>query len=195
MVFLPHCLLLSLLQEYFWKPDAFGSAEVKVFGTPDQLKITTKYKIKEEGVAVDTEVNQKLYDALKVNFSSGLTYDKFINAYDGKELGVLQASKISPAISADIKTNSFWSVLGAMLVVGLYLIVSFRKFGYSIGAIAAILHDVIFVLGIYSWCYKFMPFHMEMDQHFIAAILTVIGYSIEFENFWMVIEKEILIKL
>ena len=159
------------------KADVFGSAEAKVFGTPDQLKITTKYKIKEEGVNIDTEVNQKLYNALKVNFSPGLTYEKFINAYDGKEIGVLQASKISPAISADIKTNSFWSVLGAMLVVGLYLVISFRKYGYSLGALAAVFHDVIFVLGVYSWCYKFMPFHMEMDQHFIAAILTVIGYS------------------
>jgi len=64
-----------------------------------------------------------------------------------------------------------------MLVVALYLVVSFRKIGYSLGALAAVAHDVIFVLGIYSLCYKFMPFHMEMDQHFIAAILTVIGYS------------------
>lgn len=155
----------------------FGSAEAKVFGTDDQLKITTKYKIKEEGVNIDTEVNQKLYDALKGHFAPSMTYEKFINSYDGKELGVLQASKISPAISADIKTNSFWAVLGAMLVVGLYLVVSFRKLGYSLGALAAVAHDVIFVLGIYSLCYKFMPFHMEMDQHFIAAILTVIGYS------------------
>ncbi|SFA87584.1 SecD/SecF fusion protein [Flavobacterium swingsii] len=155
----------------------FGSAEAKIFGTDDQLKITTKYKIKEEGVNIDTEVNQKLYDVLKGHFSADMTYEKFINAYDGKELGVLQASKISPAISADIKTNSFWAVLGAMLVVALYLVVSFRKLGYSLGALAAVAHDVIFVLGIYSLCYKFMPFHMEMDQHFIAAILTVIGYS------------------
>lgn len=155
----------------------FGSAEAKVFGTPDQLKITTKYKIEEEGVAVDTEVNQMLFTALKPRFGADMTYEKFINAYDGKELGVLQASKISPAISNDIKTNSFWAVIGAMLVVALYLIVSFRKFGYSLGALAAVVHDVVFVLGIYSICYKFMPFHMEMDQHFIAAILTVIGYS------------------
>ncbi|HFG0577802.1 protein translocase subunit SecDF [Flavobacterium psychrophilum] len=159
------------------KKDVFESAEAKVFGTEDQLKITTKYKIKEEGVSVDTEVNKKLYNALKPHFSPSMTYEKFINSYEGKEFGVLQASKISPAISADIKTNSFWAVLGAMLVVGLYLVLSFRKLGYSLGAIAAVLHDVVFVLGIYSLCYKFMPFHMEMDQHFIAAILTVIGYS------------------
>ena len=155
----------------------FGSAEAKVFGTDDQLKITTKYKIEEEGAAIDKEVNEKLYNVLKKHYASNPSYDSFINIYEGKKLGVLQASKISPAISADIKTNSFWAVIGAMLVVALYLVVSFRKIGYSLGALAAVAHDVIFVLGIYSLCYKFMPFHMEMDQHFIAAILTVIGYS------------------
>jgi len=92
-------------------------------------------------------------------------------------LGILQASKVGPTVAEDIKTNAYWAVLGAMLIVGLYLVVSFRKWQYSLGAIAAVLHDVIFVLGIYSLCYKFMPFGMEIDQHFIAAILTVIGYS------------------
>ena len=155
----------------------FGTpVEAKVFGDDNQLKITTKYKIQEEGVEVDKQVNDKLFQALK-KYYTNMTYEKFINSYDGKNLGVLQSSKVGAAISADIKTNSFWAVLGAMLVVGLYLVISFRKWQYSLGAIAAVLHDVIFVLGIYSLLYKYMPFHMEMDQHFIAAILTVIGYS------------------
>jgi SecD/SecF fusion protein len=156
---------------------AFGTpVEAKVFGDDDQLKITTKYKIKEEGTEIDTEVNHKLYDGLKKYFPN-MEYDQFINAASGKTTGVLQASKVGAAISADIKTNSFWAVIGAMLVVGLYLVISFRKWQFSLGALAAVVHDVIFVLGVYSICYKFMPFHMEMDQHFIAAILTVIGYS------------------
>uniref|UniRef100_UPI002633D81A protein translocase subunit SecF n=1 Tax=Flavobacterium sp. TaxID=239 RepID=UPI002633D81A len=167
----------SVISEELSKPEVFGSAEAKIFGDADQLKITTKYKIAEDGVGVDEEVNRKLYDVLKKHFSPDVTYDKFTTLYEGKKIGVLQASKISPAISADIKTNSFWAVLGAMFVVALYLVVSFRKWQYSLGALAAVAHDVIFVLGIYSLCYKFMPFHMEMDQHFIAAILTVIGYS------------------
>ncbi|PXY43471.1 protein translocase subunit SecDF [Flavobacterium hydrophilum] len=150
--------------------------EAKILGDDDQLKITTKYKIKEDGVAVDEEVNQKLYKALEKYFPN-VTYEKFTNTYDGKTIGVLQASKVGASISEDIKTNSYWAVLGAMAVIFLYLMVSFRKWQYSLGAIAAVAHDVIFVLGIYSLCYKFMPFHMEMDQHFIAAILTVIGYS------------------
>jgi SecD/SecF fusion protein len=110
-------------------------------------------------------------------YYNNISYEKFTKAYDGKDLGVLQAMKVGPSISNDIKTNSYWAVLGAMLVVGLYLIISFRKWQFSLGAIAAVVHDVIFVLGIYSLLYKVMPFHMEMDQHFIAAILTVIGYS------------------
>ena len=155
----------------------FGtSVEAKIFGDDDQLKITTKYRIKDEGTEVDTEVNHKLHDGLKKYFNN-ISYDKFVNLYDGKVYGVLQGSKVGAAISADIKTNSFWAVLGAMLVVGLYLVISFRKWQYSLGAIAAVVHDVIFVLGIYSLFYKYAPFHMEMDQHFIAAILTVIGYS------------------
>ena len=158
--------------------DAFGTTvEAKLFGDADQLKITTKYKIKEEGVEIDKEVNEKLFAALQKYYAPGLTYEKFINSYDGKQVGVLQSTKVGAAISADIKTNSFWAVIGAMLVVGLYLVISFRKWQYSLGALAAVVHDVIFVLGIYSLLYKYMPFHMEMDQHFIAAILTVIGYS------------------
>jgi SecD/SecF fusion protein len=155
----------------------FGTpVEAKVFGSDNQLKITTKYKIAEEGVDVDKEVNEKLYKGLQ-SYYPNTSYEKFINSYDGKTVGVLQASKVGASISEDIKTNSYWAVLGAMAVIFLYLMISFRKWQYSLGAIAAVAHDVIFVLGIYSLCYKFMPFHMEMDQHFIAAILTVIGYS------------------
>jgi SecD/SecF fusion protein len=154
-----------------------GSAEVKIIGNNNQLKITTKYKVAEHGSEADEEVNKLLYDNLKKHYTAGLTYDRFVNAYDGKKLGILQASKVGPTVAEDIKTNAYWAVLGAMLIVGLYLVISFRKWQYSLGAIAAVVHDVIFVLGIYSLCYKFMPFGMEIDQHFIAAILTVIGYS------------------
>ncbi|HWR94197.1 MAG TPA: protein translocase subunit SecDF [Flavobacterium sp.] len=154
-----------------------GSAEVKVFGTENQLKITTKYKVDESGTEADKMVNVVLYDVLKKHYAADMTYEKFVDSYDGKQLGILQASKVGPTVADDIKTNSYWAVLGAMLLVGLYLVVSFRKWQYSLGAIAAVAHDVIFVLGIYSLTWKYMPFGMEIDQHFIAAILTVIGYS------------------
>ncbi|MSP84541.1 MAG: protein translocase subunit SecDF [Flavobacteriaceae bacterium] len=154
-----------------------GSAEAKIFGKDNQLKITTKYKVLEAGTEADKAVNQILYDNLKKHFDSNMTYDKFVNLYDGKKLGILQASKVGPTVADDIKTNSYWAVIGAMLIVCLYLFISFRKWQYSLGAIAAVAHDVIFVLGMYSLLWKYMPFGMEIDQHFIAAILTVIGYS------------------
>ena len=154
-----------------------GSAEAKVFGNDNQLKITTKYKVDEAGNEADQAVNQILFDNLKKHYGADMTYDKFVNSYDGKKFGILQASKVGPTVADDIKTNSYWAVLGAMFIVGLYLVISFRKWQYSLGAIAAVAHDVIFVLGVYSLLWKYMPFGMEIDQHFIAAILTVIGYS------------------
>ena len=156
----------------------FGSSvEAKVFGENTQLKITTKYKVAEHGIEADKEVNDKLFEGLKKHFPANMTYDKFVNQYDGKKLGIVQASKVGPSVAEDIKTNAYWAVLGAMLIVCLYLFISFRKWQYSLGAIAAVAHDVIFVLGIYSLFWKYAPFGMEIDQHFIAAILTVIGYS------------------
>lgn len=165
------------VKEDLSKPEVFESADAKVFGNATQLRITTKYKVGEHGVAADQEVNKKLYGALKKYYSKEMSYEEFVNTHEGKTLGVLQASKVGPTVADDIKTNSYWAVLGSMAIVFIYLMISFRRWQYSLGAIAAVAHDVIFVLGIYSICYPFMPFHMEMDQHFIAAILTVIGYS------------------
>ena len=117
---------------------------------------------------------------MKKFFAKEISYDEFTNTQEGKKFGVLQAMKVGPSIADDIKTNAYWAVLGAMLLVCLYLVVSFRKYQYSLGAIAAVAHDVIFVLGIYSLLYKYMPFHMEIDQHFIAAILN---------SYWLFYER------
>ncbi len=154
-----------------------GGVDAKVFGNDSQLRITTKYKVNENTVEADQEVNTMLYNGLKKYYSKPISEREFVNTSEGKTLGILQASKVNASVADDIKTNSYWAILGSMGIVFIYLMVSFRKWQYSLGAIAAVAHDVIFVLGIYSLCYKFMPFHMEMDQHFIAAILTVIGYS------------------
>ena len=157
----------------------FGTnVEAKTFGTNNQLKITTKYKVKEEGEGVDKEVNEKLFEGLKGYLPANITYEEFVTNYDGKEYGILQATKVGPTVAEDIKTDSYWAVLGSLFVVFVYLLISFRKWQFSLGAVLAVFHDVIIVLGIYSFCYKFMPFNMEIDQAFIAAILTVIGYSL-----------------
>jgi len=168
----------STVAEELSAEGAFGSGvQAKVLGDKEQLKIVTKYKIADPSSEADIASNKILFENLKKYYSADLTYEKFVNAYDGKTIGIVSSSKVGPAVAKDIKTNSIWAVLGAMAIVFLYLMISFRKWQYSLGAIAAVAHDVIFVLGIYSLLYKYMPFHMEMDQHFIAAILTVIGYS------------------
>ena len=155
-----------------------AGAEVKIYGTNNQLKITTKYKVDDEGEGVDQEVNNKLFDGLKKNFPAGMTYEKFANLYEGKTIGILSSAKVTGTVSKDIKTNSIWAVLGSLFVVFVYLMISFRKWQFGFGAVAAVAHDVIIVLGIFSFFYTILPFNMEIDQAFIAAILTVIGYSL-----------------
>jgi SecD/SecF fusion protein len=156
----------------------FGSAEAKVFGNDNQLKITTKYKVDEESEGVDKEVNVKLYESLKKYLPSELTYNDFVVSSDSKKVGIMQSSKVSGTISKDITSNSIWAVVISLLVVFLYLMVSFRKWQFGLGAVLAVAHDVIIVLGIFSFFYTILPFNMEIDQAFIAAILTVIGYSL-----------------
>lgn len=156
----------------------FGSAEAKIYGNNNQLKITTKYKVDQEGEGVDKEVNQKLYDGLKKYLPADLTYEKFANLYEGKQIGILSSAKVTGTISKDIKTNSLWAVLGSLFVVFVYLMISFRKWQFGLAAVVAVAHDVIIVLGIFSFFYTILPFNMEIDQAFIAAILTVIGYSL-----------------
>jgi SecD/SecF fusion protein len=156
---------------------AFGSADAKTFGTANQLKITTKYKVDDSSSEVDEEIRNTLFTVLQP-YLSGLTYEDFISDADTKTVGLMQSFKVSPAIADDIKKDSFWAVLGSLTVMFLYLLLRFKKWQYSFGAVLALTHDVLLVLGIFSLTYKFMPFSMEIDQAFIAAILTVVGYSI-----------------
>jgi SecD/SecF fusion protein len=158
--------------------DVFGSADAKTFGDANQLKITTKYKVNESGSEIDEEIRLKLFNALQPHMS-GLSYEQFIDLNDeNKQIGLLESYKVSPTIADDIKQASFWAVLGSLIVVFLYILLRFKKWQYSLGAVAAVFHDVLIVLGIFSLTYAFMPFSMEIDQAFIAAILTVIGYSL-----------------
>ncbi|MBT0607334.1 protein translocase subunit SecDF [Aequorivita echinoideorum] len=156
----------------------FGSAEAKTYGGDNQLKITTKYKVEETGTEVDTEIERMLFETVKKYYPADMTYERFVGDDEGKTIGRMEYYKVSPTIADDIKQASFWAVLGSLIVVFLYILLRFRRWQFSLGAVAAVFHDVLIVLGVFSLTYRFMPFSMEIDQAFIAAILTVIGYSL-----------------
>ena len=154
----------------------FGSSEIKTIGSPNQLKISTKYKFDENSAEVDEEVQSKLFESLQDFLPEGYTYSQFLAAENN--VGKMMSAKVSPTIADDIKQNSFLAILGSLIVVFLYILFRFKRWQFSLGAVAAVFHDVLIVLGIFSLTYKLMPFSMEIDQAFIAAILTVIGYSL-----------------
>ena len=156
----------------------FESAEVKTIGGPNQLKISTKYKVEDSTIEADEEVQSMLFGALQKYLPSGMTYEEFLDGSGEAKIGKMLSSKVSPTIADDIKNSSFWAILGSLVVVFLYILFRFKRWQFSLGAVAAVFHDVIIVLGIYSITWRFMPFSMEIDQTFIAAILTVIGYSL-----------------
>ncbi|HNP69098.1 MAG TPA: protein translocase subunit SecDF [Aequorivita sp.] len=156
----------------------FGSAEAKTYGGDNQLKITTKYKVDETGTEVDEEIERMVFETVKKDMPADMTYEDFVGDREGKTIGRMEYYKVSPTIADDIKKDSFWAVFGSLVVVFLYILLRFRRWQFSLGAVVAVFHDVLIVLGVFSLTYKFMPFSMEIDQAFIAAILTVIGYSL-----------------
>ncbi|MFL0063309.1 protein translocase subunit SecDF [Tenacibaculum maritimum] len=158
--------------------DSFGTApEVKTYGADNQLKITTVYKIDEEGKEIDESVQSTLFTGLKP-YLGATSYEDFKPGFEKAGNGIMSYMKVEPTIADDIKKAALWAVLGSLIVVFLYILLRFRKMSYSIGAVVAVFHDVLIVLGIFSILYQFMPFDMEIGQSFIAAILTVVGYSL-----------------
>ncbi|MBS9775051.1 MAG: protein translocase subunit SecDF [Tenacibaculum sp.] len=160
--------------------DVFGTApEVKTYGSDNQLKITTVYKIEEEGKEVDEQVQHLLFKGLK-SYIGDTSYENFKPGFEkiGNVNGIMSYIKVEPTIADDIKKAALWAVIGSLVIVFLYILLRFRRVSYSIGAVVAVFHDVLILLGIFSLFHKFMPFDMEIGQSFIAAILTVVGYSL-----------------
>ncbi|MFK7746794.1 MAG: protein translocase subunit SecDF, partial [Kordia sp.] len=145
------------------------SLEVKTFGGENQLKITTNYKVNETGTEIDDQIKAKLHTGLASYLTKGISYEDFVDGAEGKKEGIMKSIKVGPTIADDIKKASFWAVLGSLVVVFLYILFRFKRWQFSTGAVVAVFHDVIIVLGIFSLLYKFMPFSMEIDQAFIAA--------------------------
>mgnify|MGYP003114920231 FL=1 len=156
----------------------FNSAEAKTIGGDNQLKISTKFRVDDNSTEADEDVQSKLFVALQKYLPAGMTYQEFLDGSGDAKIGKMSSSKVSPTIADDIQKASVWAVLGSLVVVFLYILFRFKKWQFSLGAVAAVFHDVLIVLGIFSITWRFMPFSMEIDQAFIAAILTVIGYSL-----------------
>ncbi|MEM7381355.1 MAG: protein translocase subunit SecDF [Bacteroidota bacterium] len=158
--------------------ESLGSASAKTFGDANQIMVTTKYKVDVQGTEVDDEILDILYTSLQKYLPDGTTYEDFVPGGTNGDVGVLKYRKVGPTIADDIKKNALWAIIGSLAVVFLYILLRFRKWQFSLGAVVAVFHDVLIVLGIFSLTSQIMPFSMEIDQAFIAAILTVIGYSL-----------------
>jgi len=160
-------------------PSVFGSAEAKTYGAENQLAISTKYKIDGVDSEVSPEIEAKLFNSLQQFLPDGMTQEEFADvSEEDKDYGIMSNFQVGPTIADDILTGSLYAIFGSLIVVFLYILIRFRRWQFSLGAVAAVFHDVIIVLGVFSVTYKVMPFNMEIDQAFIAAILTVIGYSL-----------------
>ena len=156
-----------------------GNAEVKTFGSDNQLKITTNYKVDIDSSEIDDEINNILYTDLIEFMPENIAYEDFVvNGDENKQAGIMSSIKVGPTIADDIKKNSFYAVFGSLIIVFLYILLRFKNWQFSLGAVSAVFHDVLVVLGVFSLTYSFMPFNMEINQAFIAAVLTVIGYSL-----------------
>ena len=158
--------------------ETLGNASAKTYGDANQVMVTTNYKVDVEGTEVDDEILDIMYESLQEYMPDASTYEDFIPGGTNEEVGVMKYRKVGPTIADDIKKNAVWAVVGSLAVVFLYILFRFRKWQFSLGAVVAVFHDVLLVLGIFSLTSKIMPFSMEIDQAFIAAILTVIGYSL-----------------
>jgi len=138
----------------------FGSTEVKTIGSSHQLKISTKYMVDVNTAEADETVRLELFEALVPYLLEGMTYEDFKVGSGDEKVGQMFSSKVSPTSADDIKTGSYWAITGSLVVVFLYILLRFKRWQFSLGAVSALIHDVIIVLGVFSFAYTFMPFSM-----------------------------------
>ena len=154
-----------------------GNPEVKTFGGNDQVRITTNYKIDSNDPAVDKECEQKLYKALKGFYQkTSISESEFTQQVDPR--GIQSSQKVQPTIASELLWDAIWAVLVSLVLIFIYIAIRFKNWQFGMGGVIALVHDSLLTIGLFSLFYKVMPFSMEIDQSFIAAILTVIGYSI-----------------
>ena len=154
-----------------------GAVEVKQFGGESQMKITTQYLVENESSEADTEVENKLYNSLKGFFADDLTFEEFTSTLDNPN-GIISSDKVGPTIANDITRDAFIAVILALIVIFGYIAVRFRGWTWGLGGVTGLAHTALIVIGFFSLFSGILPFSLDIDQTFIAAILTIIGYAI-----------------
>ncbi|MDD2358729.1 MAG: protein translocase subunit SecDF, partial [Thiovulaceae bacterium] len=153
------------------------SVEVKQYGGGSQMKITTKYMINNSSPETDKIVDTKLYNSVKNLFAKPLTYEQFTSTTDNPN-GIISSEKVGPTIANDIKRDAIIAFTLALFAIFLYIAARFRNWSWGTGGLVALIHDAIFVISFFSIFSGILPFSLDVDQSFIAAVLTIIGYSI-----------------
>ena len=154
-----------------------GAVEVKQFGGESQMKITTQYLVENESTEADAEVENKLYNALNGFFADELTFEEFTSTLDNPN-GIISSDKVGPTIANDITRDAFIAVILALIVIFGYIAVRFRGWTWGLGGVTGLAHTALIVIGFFSLFSGILPFSLDIDQTFIAAILTIIGYAI-----------------
>ena len=157
--------------------DANSSYEVKQYGPENQMRIVTQYKYDDEGDNVTGEIDAMLYKALSPLMAQPLTEVEFVTTAQNP-VGIISSDKVGPSVAHDIKVNSVIAVLFSLIAIALYIIIRFKRWQWGIGSVVSLALDAIFTIGLFSLLHGVLPFNLEVDQSFIAAILTIIGYSI-----------------
>lgn len=157
-----------------------NTPEVKTFGPDRQVKITTKFMIESEGKEVDSIIQVMLHKSLSPLYAKTISYNEFTSdeSSSDKFIGILSSQKIGPTIADDIRKKAFMAIFFSLIIIFVYIAVRFKKWQYGLAGLISLAHDTIIVLGLFSVFYNILPFSLEVDQAFIAAILTIIGYSI-----------------
>ena len=153
------------------------SFEVKQYGNENQMRIVTQYRYDDTSDEATAEVEQILYNAVKPLYSYDITFEQFRNTQTDQN-GILNADKIGPSIAQDMTWNAIYSVLFSLIAIGLYITFRFKRWQWATGATAALAFNALLIIGIFSMFYGLLPFNLEVNQAFIAAILTIIGYAI-----------------
>jgi len=152
--------------------------EVKTFGKNNQVKITTSFMINDPSPKVDSIVESKLYAGLKPLYKTSISEADFLAHSDKKAFGKMSSQKVQPTIAYSLLVKAYYAVFFTLLIVFIYILIRFRKWQWGLGAVVSLFHDTFIVIAIFSLLHGVLPFSLDIDQHFIAAILTIIGYSI-----------------